>query len=925
MRTILAGLALMTGTLCAGETVLSAPGTVPSYGYAYGGRTKAEMSAKTGEIAIHADDKQWSGWTFGLPAQDLRAIRRTGALQFEVKGAAGGERFHIGLLDGSNPDHKVQTRVDGWGYGDVRKEWTPMTIPLSDFPGQGWWWDEKLHQERPADFDWAKVVEFRLSTDQDGNRNARDAQQMAHLVLRNLRLVPDAPGHFDAKAFWEAFRSDAPDLALPFDAPKARWPLRKGQIASLDSAWLPAGGPEGQRALELRFRFQDWVSAELDLASLGSPSQDWSRHAAVGLSIFCPRTAASLRIALHDSTDESWSATTSLKPGWNRVALPLASFVRDAYWQPENAGRDRRLDLGGMKTLSLQPMDGALPTTLKVAGIFLTNSVKLPGPAAVAGTKVLHNQIGYLPAFGKRFLVSNPGAQTEWALLDEKGKTVVFGKLAPLGRWELSGDTMAMGDFSRWTKAGTYRLSVGDTVSEPFRIGAGIYRTTLLKAIRSYWFQRASLALPESLAGQWARPAGHPDLALPVREVPGAVGTRDVPGGWYDAGDYGKYVVNAGYSLGLLMDRYARTPSLVKDGELRIPESGNGRSDLLDEIRWELDWILRMQDKDGGFFFKVATLKWDGMVMPHEATGPRHVIGKSTTSTLNGTAVLAQASRTFAATDPEFAKICLAKARHGWEWATKHPAVEAPSETGGSGGYGDQEFRDEFLWAAVQLWLATGEARFQAKVQELSPALPPIPASHWRDVRNLAWMELACPAAKGTLADTARRLLCEQADSILATLEGSAGRVPSESFPWGSNDFFLNHAVVLAVAYGIRPEERWRDAALEILDHVLGRNVQDTCFVTGCGARSPMRPHHRILQGDTVDAPFPGLLVGGPNAGRQDNATSTPGGVTYGSTLPARSWLDDWRSYASNETAINWNATLVWMLGWALELEAPPR
>ncbi|MEN9355383.1 MAG: hypothetical protein RL318_2708, partial [Fibrobacterota bacterium] len=772
MRTILVGIAMMVQTLCAGERVLVAPGSVPAYGYGYGGRTKAETSAKTGEITIHADDKQWSGWTFGIPAQDLAAIRSTGALHFEVKGAKGGERFRIGLLDGSNPDHKTQTRVDGWGYGDVRKEWSSVMVPLADFPTQGWWWDEKLQQERPADIDWSRIVEFRLSTDQDGNRTARNADNMTEIAIRNIRITSDAPGHYDAKAFWDSFHSDAPDLSLPFQSPKAIWNLRKGQIASLDSAWLPSGGPEGQRALELRFRFQDWVNAELDLSSMGAASQDWSRHAAIGLSILCPRSAASLRLALRDSTDESWSATTSLKKGWNRVVLPLSSFVRDPYWQPENAGRDRRLDLRGMKTFSILPMDGALPTTLSVAGIFLTNSVKkTEAPKGI--TKVLHNQIGYLPRFGKRFLVTNPGTETEWSLLDEKGKAAVFGKLVPSGRWDLSGDTMAMGDFSRWTKPGTYRLSVGDTVSSPFRIGAGLYRETLLKAVRSYWFQRASTGLPEKLAGPWARPAGHPDTGLSLHEVPGATGTRDVQGGWYDAGDYGKYVVNAGYTLGLLMDRHGLDPMLVKDGELRIPESGNGRSDLLDEIKWELDWILRMQDKDGGFFFKVATLKWDGMIMPHEAIAKRHIIGKSTTSTLNGTAVLARAARLYADIDAPFAKKCLSQARRGWDWAVKHPSVEAPSETGGSGGYGDQEFRDEFLWAATQLWLATGEARFKTKAEELTPALPPLPASHWRDVRNLAWMEMARPAFKGALGDSARSLLVERADSILIAIEGS--------------------------------------------------------------------------------------------------------------------------------------------------------
>lgn len=920
MFTILAGVALMAQIHGADARPLLAQDTRPTYGYPYGGNTSARTDS-AGVLHMSLDDRQYSGWTLGFPAQDLRAWKRTGALRFEVRGERGGERFHLGFLD-ATVTGKVQSRLDSWSYGNVTRDWTSMTVPLSDFPDQGWWWDEKLKQERPASMDWSRIVEWRLSTDQDGNRAARSDEKLAGISVRNLRLTPDAPEHYDPQAFWEAFRSDAPDLALPFQSEAARWTLRKGQIASIESSWIPDGGPDKGRALELSFRFQDWVLAELDLASLTPASRDWSRHAAVGLDIFCPRAAASVRVSLLDSTRENWSQGASLVKGWNRVVLPLSGFVRDPYWQPEGAGFDRRLNLEGMKTLSIHPQDGALPTTLRVGGLFLTNSVTRSAKAAPT-LSILHDQVGYLPTAGKRFLVAQPGSQTEWTLLDEKGKSAAFGKLVPLGFWEASGDTMALGDFSRVSKPGTYRLNVGDSLSPPFRIGSDVYHQPLLTSLRSYWFQRASTPLPAELAGPWARPAGHPDKGLTLVEVPGAKGTRDVPGGWYDAGDYGKYVVNGGITLGLLQDIQERWPDLVPDGALRIPESGNGRGDLLDETRWELDWFLRMQDKDGGFFFKVATLKWDGMVMPHEATAPRHVIGKSTASTLNAVATLAQAARLWKPLDPAFSRTCLTAARLGWTWAQTHPSVSAPAETGGSGGYGDEEFDDEFLWAATQLWRTTGEATFLTQVRRLTPKVPPLPASSWRDVRNLAWLELARQKSDTALQAQARTLLKERADSVVIALEGSAGRLPSESFPWGSNDHLLQHALVLAGAWESDRDERHRDAALEILDHVLGRNIQETCFVTGLGARSPANPHHRINRGDTVEAPFPGLMVGGPNAQRQDDASKVPGGATYASSKPARSWTDDWRSYASNETAINWNAALAWVLAWADRLEAP--
>jgi endoglucanase len=138
-------------------------------------------------------------------------------------------------------------------------------------------------------------------------------------------------------------------------------------------------------------------------------------------------------------------------------------------------------------------------------------------------------------------------------------------------------------------------------------------------------------------------------------------------------------------------------------------------------------------------------------------------------------------------------------------------------------------------------------------------------------------------------------------------------------FVWGSNAVILNQAMVLAAAYRIEPKRDYLDAAQSALDYVLGRNGPGMSFVTGFGARSPLHPHHRPSEADGVDAPYPGMLVGGPNPGQQDKAGCR---APYPSALPALSYLDDICSYASNEIAINWNAPLVYV---AAALQSLPR
>ena len=246
------------------------------------------------------------------------------------------------------------------------------------------------------------------------------------------------------------------------------------------------------------------------------------------------------------------------------------------------------------------------------------------------------------------------------------------------------------------------------------------YARVLPAALKSYTYQRAGVPVDASWGGKWARPAGHPDTAVRFHRTAGrdTAVTYASPGGWYDAGDYGKYVVNAGFSVGLLLQLAEQYPGVLADGTVGFSESesSNNRSDLLDELKYELDWMLTMQDPaDGGVHHKLTTLDFQGMDMPHEMTAQRYIMAKSTTATLDFAAGLAHASRVFAKAGEEaYARTLLEAAERAYDWAQKHPdtAFENPADVR-TGEYGDDSATEEWLWARTELFLTTGSREYE--------------------------------------------------------------------------------------------------------------------------------------------------------------------------------------------------------------------
>lgn len=556
---------------------------------------------------------------------------------------------------------------------------------------------------------------------------------------------------------------------------------------------------------------------------------------------------------------------------------------------------------------------------------------------AQSSTNIQLNQEGFYRYAPKIAVVTIPmQSDTFYLLGSDKKDTVYKGVLSASERSVYSTTTTRIADFTAFTDAGKYILVVGEAgCSYPFSIRNNIYNALSVASLKSYYYQRMSMPILPQYAGKWARQGGHPDTVVNIHPS-AASGKRpahtliSTPGGWYDAGDYNKYIVNSGITMGTLFSAYEDFPFYFDALQTHIPETGNGVPDIINEALYNLRWMLTMQDPhDGGVYHKCTNAAFDKMIMPADCHNPRYVVQKSTAAALDFTAVMAQASRVLSAFQkqlPALSDSCLHAAQYAWQWAKQHPgilydqqtmnALYQPSIT--TGAYGDSHIRDEWFWAACELLATTGEEAYIQDVLRYRPAALTLPS--WNNVDALGYytllryknklsnyQQLTLPAMQQQVIDFAASLMSSGGNKAFHTVMGQS----KKDFIWGSNAVAMNQSIALINAYLLTRSKQYINAAITNADYIMGRNATGHCFVTGMGSRSPIHIHHRLSIADGIKDPIPGLLAGGPNPGMQDKCP-------YPFTAPETAYTDTDCSYASNETAINWNAPLVYVSG-ALE------
>lgn len=541
---------------------------------------------------------------------------------------------------------------------------------------------------------------------------------------------------------------------------------------------------------------------------------------------------------------------------------------------------------------------------------------------ALFAATVYQNQVGFVTN-GLKQLVVIDGAGKEIALKDSEGK-VVFSNTVPEAQpWEPAGTDGSLVDFSELKTAGTYKIFIGDEeVGHPVIISDKALEGVTKGSLKFFYFQRASTALDEKYAGTYARAAGHPDTSIKYHASTGhdvsLNETFSAPKGWYDAGDYGKYIVNSGITTYTLLQLYQQNKAYFDTLSLNIPESGDKVPDILDEIRWNLDWMMAMQDKDGGVFHKLTTKQFAGMVMPENAKAQRYAIGKGVEATWNFAAVMALAADIYSPFDKTFASSCAKASEKARMWAIEHPneSYKQPSDVG-TGSYTGAISWTIKLWANAELFRISGNQAFSDSLHNLKYNSTKASLQSWSNDLMLEAFTIATNPNVFEKADvdTAKALIFYLADGYMASLENNGYGIPMSKtdFYWGSNSVAANKGMVLIHAYILSKDEKYLNAAIGIVDYILGRNPLDLSYLTGYGVNQVMHPHHRPSQADGIEAPVPGMLAGGPNAGANDASSCR---IDYAKDKPAaEAYYDNTCSYASNEVAINWNAPFAYLVG----------
>jgi len=531
-----------------------------------------------------------------------------------------------------------------------------------------------------------------------------------------------------------------------------------------------------------------------------------------------------------------------------------------------------------------------------------------------------------------------PGAQ--YALVDKaSGKTVKQG--APTA-WNggatdsSSGDKVWWFDFSDVTTPGTYTVNDVDKKvrSVEFDIDDNVYRSVLKHAVRMYYYQRAGFAKSAATAGaDWADGASHMAAGQDSQAHAWTAKTdeslvKDLHGGWFDAGDFNKYTAWAAGTVIALLRAYDENPTAFGD-DYGIAESGNGIPDLLDEAKWALDWIVRMQNTDGSL---LCVMGLASASPPSSATGPSYYGPATTNASLMAAAVFAYASKIYGArseaTLKTFAADLRARAVKAWTWADANPSVlyynnDESKQTGSSGlASGDQETDDagrlfSKFQAAVYLNELTGDAVYKTFAESnWNKVLSSSGPSEWDMERGDAVMYLAhLSGVTASVSSAIANQVTTNVGNQMSSVTGSKDpyRAYLKDYTWGSSQIKMAQARLyqLLARSGSGTTASAAAAAAEDYVHYLhGVNPIGLVYLTNmqrAGAENSAKTLFHTWFADkskwdevssSTPGPAPGFVPGGPNPGFSlDSCCTAPSGDSayhcYGASeyaLCSQSW-----------------------------------
>lgn len=537
----------------------------------------------------------------------------------------------------------------------------------------------------------------------------------------------------------------------------------------------------------------------------------------------------------------------------------------------------------------------------------IDDSQRVEGSGQIIMPDIAVNQLGYLPGAFKSATLRGTALGNTARLIDEATGEAAVEKEIDGGIFDPdTGDNEALFNFTSVAAEGTYHIESGEAVSPSFNISKDSYKEAFNAALKMLYYQRCGTELTPEFAGDFAHPVCHSDRAILYEDK--SV-TLDVSGGWHDAGDYGRYPVSGAKAAADIMLAYENYPEVFTD-DVGIPESGNGVPDVLDEARYELDWLLKMQASDGGVYHKVTCAVFPGFIPPEDETDPLIIMPPTTTATGDFVGTMAIAARVYKDFDKAYAEKCLEAAKKSMEYLCNTPpdtvGYKNPSDIS-TGEYDDTCDVDERFWAFAEMYKTTGDTGYES---DLSKVLPD-------NGYSLGWQGVAGYGGFAFLTSrnpdpSLKELILAEAEKMAKEITDNAATYPYGStligeYPWGSNLSIANNGSYMLMMKDIIPSCN-KDIADMQLNYLFGNNSTGYSFLTGHGTTYPDHPHHRpsLVIGKTL----PGMLVGGPANGLFDPYVQN---VLKG-VPAAKCYADSDQSYSTNEIAVYWNSPLIYLL-----------
>ena len=511
------------------------------------------------------------------------------------------------------------------------------------------------------------------------------------------------------------------------------------------------------------------------------------------------------------------------------------------------------------------------------------------------------NSIGFLPD-GPKF-ASVIGSFSGFRVRKESDKSILFSGFLSTQRYNKdTEEILSEADFSEFCQPGLYYLEVPELGrSASFSISSDVFQFSYYTLMRGMYLWRCGTAVKGTHEGvEFSHDACHLEDAW-LDKAEGRHETKLSTGGWHDAGDYNKYVTNAGVTLGLMFQAWEMFGDSIKMVNLELPDSRPDLPDYLTETKWEVDWLFTMQREDGAVYHKVSTQEFGPFIDAEDEKTPRYFSDWSTQATSQFIAMMAMAARNYKPFNQVYANRCLEAALKSWQLLQKFPQTRYPDLSEFKTGTYLASDSDSRLWAAVELWETTGDNCYRDYFEKNTRSVSCLITADWdwHSLQNLAFTTYLLSAREkdtGWFGQRLRDQMISLADDLVAIRNHHGyGRPMGTRYYWGCNGTVARQALLLLTANKLAPDSHYRDTALAAIDHLFGRNVHGRSYVTGLGHLPPLFPHDRRCGGEPVGPAWPGYLVGGPHPRAED-------------------WYDVQESAATNEIAINWNSALIFAL-----------